>query len=107
MMQKMVTLEKPSSVRWLSLHEAVSALYKCWPALVACLGEDAISNAIARGLSQKVENFKFVAFTSLLLDVLPLFTKLSKVFQEETVDYDKAIIILRFIAMVLYGLLVI
>ena len=36
-----MTLKQPSSVRWLSLHEAIKSLVKCWPALVAALGDDA------------------------------------------------------------------
>ena len=64
---------------------------KCWPALVAALGEDAatLNNGIANGLAKKVEQLKFVLTTSLMADVLPLFTKLSKVFQAENLDFDK------------------
>ena len=86
-----VAVKEPHSVRWLSLHEAVDAIRKCWPALVTALGEDAVNlnNGTANGLSKKVEQFTFLAHTCLLCDVLPLFTKLSKAFQAEKLDFHK------------------
>ena len=32
---------EPTSVRWLSLDEAIQAILTCWPALVGCLGQQA------------------------------------------------------------------
>ena len=47
-----VALKEPHSVRWLALHEAVSAVLKCFPALIAAVGEDAANgNPVAIGLS--------------------------------------------------------
>ena len=90
MLSEQVALKEPHSVRWLSLHEAVNAVKKCFPALVAALGEDAANgNAVARGLSKNTETYTFVAHTCLLSDILPLFTKLSKCFQLHNLDYDK------------------
>lgn len=86
-----VALKEPHSVRWLALHEAVEAIFKCWPALVAALGEDAVNQntGVPNGLSKRVETYQFVAHTCLFLDILPLFTKLSKTFQAENLDLDK------------------
>ena len=86
-----VALKEPYSVRWLSLHETVTAVEKCWPALVAALGVDAatLTNHVANGLAMKANKFQFVLITSLMADVLPLFTKLSKVFQAENPDFAR------------------
>ena len=45
------------------------------------LGEEAANgNAVACGLSVKVESFKFVVYTCVMLDILPIFSILSKSF---------------------------
>ena len=76
-----VARKRPHSVRWLSLDHAVDAINKAWASLVAVLGEEAANgNAVALGLSAKVESFKFVAYTCVMLDILPIFSKLSKSF---------------------------
>ena len=90
MLQEQVALKEPYSFRWLSLYEAVAAIKKCFPALVAALGEDAANgNAVARGLAKNSETYSFIAHTCVLNDVMPLFTKLSKCFQLHNLDYDK------------------
>lgn len=38
---KPVSLKAAAPTRWLSLHNAVDAIYKCWPVLVDCLGHQA------------------------------------------------------------------
>ena len=85
-----VTLKEPKSVRWLSLDEAIQAIWKCWPALVGSMGQQAAAgNPVAVGLSKKVESFSFIALTALLLDILPVFSILSKAFQAETLNFPK------------------
>jgi hypothetical protein len=84
----LVTLKRPHSVRWLSLHQAVSAIHSSWAALVITLGEEATSNDQARGFLRQVDKFLFISLTCLLLDILPLFTKLSKVFQRASLDFS-------------------
>ena len=58
-------------MRWLSLQEAVTAVKKCWPALVAALGEDAakLNKDVANGLAKKTEHIKFVLTTSLKANI--------------------------------------
>ena len=66
------------------------AVSRCWPALVGVFGEDAVNgNAVAHGLSKKVEDFLFVGYTQIFMDALPVITRLSKVLQKELVDYDQ------------------
>ena len=73
---KPVTLKVAASIRWLSLHNAVDAMYKCWPALVDCPdhqgAEDSNENsAKAKGYFKQVQKYKFVAATCMIRDVLP------------------------------------
>jgi hypothetical protein len=77
------------SVRWLSLQAAVEVLYRTYPALVATLQREATSNPAAKGLLQEVNQYRFIGFTHLLMDVLPFLGKLCKGFQSESLDFSK------------------
>ena len=82
---KLVSFKATAPIRWLSLHNAVDAIYKCWPALVDSLGhqatEDNSENAAkAQGYLKQVQQYKFVAAICTLKDVLPTLTKLSVFF---------------------------
>ena len=76
------------SVRWLSLDRAVRVLYRTYPALVTALEHEATSNATAKGLLHEVQQYKFIMLTHLLLDILPVLTRLSKAFQTESADFS-------------------
>ena len=73
----LITLKRPHAVRWLSLHQAVSAIHSSWAALVTTFGEEALNNDQARGYLRQVDKFIFIVLTCILVDILPLFTKLS------------------------------
>ena len=88
---KFVSLKQPHAVCWLTLDQAVYAINHCWPALVFALGEAAANGvATARGLADKVEKYSFIEITCLLADILPNFSKMSKVFQRESLDFAMA-----------------
>ncbi|KAK6181002.1 hypothetical protein SNE40_008951 [Patella caerulea] len=76
------------AVRWLSLDRAVQVIYRTYPALVEALAIEAEGHPVARGLYAEVEQFKFIAITHLLMDILPFLSKLSKVFQTENLDFS-------------------
>lgn len=87
---KPVTLKAAAPTRWLSLHNAVDAIYKCWSALVDCLEHQAAekndeNSTKAKGYLKQVQQYKFVAATCMMKDVLPTLTKLSLYFQRENV----------------------
>ena len=89
--EKFVRLKQPHAVRWLSLDQAVSAILQCWPALVVALkGEANDGNSTANGLLRKIETYNFIALTCMLNDILPLFTRMSKRFQRENLDFATA-----------------
>ena len=91
----LITLKRPHAVRWLSLHQAVSAIHSSWAALVTTFGEEALNNDQARGYLRQVDKFIFIALTCILVDILPLFTKLSKVFQRACLDFGSVRISLQ------------
>ncbi|XP_052249683.1 zinc finger protein 862-like [Dreissena polymorpha] len=76
------------SVRWLSMEHAVQVVYRTYPALVMALEREAAFEPAAKGLLQDVNQFKFIAITHLMMDILPQMTLLSKKFQEESVDFS-------------------
>ena len=77
------------SVRWLSLQRAVEVLYRTYPALVVALEHEATTNPVAKGLYMEVSQFRFIAITHMLMDILPFLGKLSKVFQSMDLDFSK------------------
>jgi len=77
------------SVRWLSLDSAVRVIYRTYPALVIALEHEATTNASAKGLLTEVQQFKFIMCTHLLMDILPFLSRISKVFQCQSVDFSK------------------
>ena len=85
-----VTMKAPHAVRWLSVHEPVEALYNTYRAVVTSFAQDtANGNPTAVGLSRKIETFWFAAYMCLLMDVMPIFRKLSKVLQMETLYFER------------------
>ena len=85
-----VTLKKPNAVRWLSLHQAVEAIWKSWPELIITLGQLAEDgNPSARGILQKTGKIKCVIQTALFMDILPHFTRLNKTYQRADLDLDR------------------
>lgn len=65
--EDLVSLKKPCSVRWMSLHKAVKGIFANWSALCLQLEEDATrgnhGNAVAKGLNKSVKSYSFVALT--------------------------------------------
>ena len=80
--------KKPTSVRWLSLEDAVAAIHQSWPVLVAVLENEWEEKKVpeANCLARKVHSYSFLARASMLLDVLDVIGKLSKVFQKDAID---------------------
>jgi hypothetical protein len=76
------------TVRWLSLHKAVQVLYTTLDSLIIFLESQVAQgkDATALGLLRAVKNIRFIYITHILIDILPILTKLSKVFQSDTAD---------------------
>ncbi|XP_025044376.2 uncharacterized protein C17orf113 isoform X2 [Pelodiscus sinensis] len=79
-------LKGPKTIHWTSMFPAVEAIDSSWPTLVLLLESESQRSPVALGLCEELKKFQFVAFTKILLDVLPIFQKLSWFFQIE--DFD-------------------
>lgn len=85
-----IDLGSPKAIHWTSIFPAVEAIDSSWPSLVLLLESEAERSPVAHGLCEELKKFHFVAFTKILLDVLPIFQKLSRFFQIE--DFDLSIL---------------
>nr|XP_013801826.1 PREDICTED: zinc finger protein 385C [Apteryx mantelli mantelli] len=85
-----IDLESPKAIHWTSIFPAVEAIDASWPTLVLLLESEAERSPVALGLCEELKKFQFVAFTKILLDVLPVFQKLGRFFQIE--DFDLSIL---------------
>ncbi|OXB70873.1 UNVERIFIED_CONTAM: hypothetical protein H355_011592 [Colinus virginianus] len=85
-----IDLGSPRAICWTSIFPAVEAIDSSWPTLVLLLESEAERSPVALGLCQELKKFHFVAFTKILLDILPIFQKLSRFFQIE--DFDLSIL---------------
>uniref|UniRef100_A0A8C4WEK7 Uncharacterized protein n=1 Tax=Gopherus evgoodei TaxID=1825980 RepID=A0A8C4WEK7_9SAUR len=85
-----IDLEGPKTIHWTSIFPAVEAIDSSWPTLVLLLESESERSPVAFGLCEELKKFQFVAFTKILLDVLPIFQKLSRFFQIE--DFDLSIL---------------
>ena len=83
-----ITLKEPASFRWLSMYQAVKAVFHVFPALCLQLDNESAEKASpdAKGLLTKLRSIKFVLALAFLLDVLEPITKLSKLFQGDLID---------------------
>ncbi|XP_010137409.1 PREDICTED: zinc finger protein 862 [Buceros rhinoceros silvestris] len=85
-----IDLGSPKAIHWTSIFPAVEAIDSSWPTLVLLLESESERSPVAHGLCEELKKFHFVAFTKILLDVLPIFQKLSRFFQIE--DFDLSIL---------------
>ena len=78
------------SVRWLSMESAVCILYRTYAALYNTLSDiGSNGDVVAKSLFNDISQFKFIALTHLLMDILPFLGRLSKVFQSDSLDFSK------------------
>ncbi|KAE8293775.1 hypothetical protein D5F01_LYC06711 [Larimichthys crocea] len=84
-----VKLVQAKDVRWLSHNQAVIALKRTYAAVVTSLEHEATerNEATARGLATFLTTFQFTATLLMLCDILPLLSKLSRLFQRTEVDF--------------------
>ncbi|XP_053554945.1 uncharacterized protein C17orf113 homolog [Bombina bombina] len=81
-----IDLNTPGTIHWTSILSAVETIDSSWPSLVLLLESESSKSPIASGLCLELKKFWFVAFTKVLLDILPIFQKLNQFFQIEDLD---------------------
>ncbi len=90
--EQQLKFTQPHTVRWLSVHSAVSVVCRSLKALRDVLEHMAASNSQdsekAKGLLIAVRQFNFVALCHMMKDVLTHIVLLSKHFQREDLDFS-------------------
>ena len=83
-------LKKASDTRWLSHDQAITAICKSLPSIITSLHKEATerNDAQALGLSKFISTYKFVASLYMMSDVLPILSHLSKLFQNQNLDFS-------------------
>ncbi|XP_078501543.1 uncharacterized protein C17orf113 homolog isoform X2 [Lissotriton helveticus] len=81
-----IDLQGPQPIRWTSVLPAIETIDSSWPTLVLLLESESEKSPTAVGLYEELKKFQFVAFTKVLLDILPIFQKLKLFFQIEDLD---------------------
>lgn len=90
--KKVKRFKKPTSVRWLSLSQAVSTLFESFSPLVISLEHEQASNsksdgsAKAKGILKKIKNAKFLITLAFLKDILAILDRVSKLFQGDNLN---------------------
>ena len=84
-----VKLKSNTDIRWLSLNNAIQAIYRTYRSVVETLNEEAqeTKNAKTLGLHSFMTTFMFCTLLCLLVDVLNILTKLCKTMQYRDLLY--------------------
>ncbi|XP_053121655.1 uncharacterized protein C17orf113 homolog [Hemicordylus capensis] len=81
-----IDMERPKAIHWSSVLPAVEAIDSSWLTLLLQLESESERFTLAFGLCEELKKFHFVAFTKVLLDILPIFQKLNRFLQLEDLD---------------------
>ncbi|XP_077988181.1 zinc finger protein 862-like [Glandiceps talaboti] len=73
-------------VRWFSFYSALETIYRTYGSLVTYFEAQTEKLPTAKGLAKTMRQYEFVATTHLLMDVIPILTHLSMVFQASDID---------------------
>ena len=79
------------AVRWLSFFEALQAVYRTIDPLLTYLhGRDRSKDARAKGILKYMATRQFLFITYLMMDIIPIVSKLSLTLQSDSLDVAKA-----------------
>lgn len=76
------------AVRWFVFYSGLETVFRSWDALVTCFANDR-NDTKAAGFLKKLNQVQNVAAMYYLMDVIPLLTQLTQIFQE---DLDVSVI---------------
>ena len=71
-----VKVREVIDVRWLAIRNAVNSIYNMLDSLITYFVQEADKNPKAAGLLKKIPQADFIAVTNLMMDVLPIVSKL-------------------------------
>ncbi|XP_077863952.1 zinc finger protein 862-like [Saccoglossus kowalevskii] len=73
-------------VHWFSFYSSLETIYRTYGSLVTYFQSVACTQPIAKGLAKRMTCYEFVATTHLLMDIIPVLTHMSMVFQSADID---------------------
>lgn len=85
---KQLKIKEIHSVRWFAFYSALEAIFHTWASLVTYFEQEkqAEKGGVAKGIHSQITQFEFVGVTYLLMDIMPILTKLSLSFQKQDID---------------------
>ena len=86
--ERQVRITEWHSIRWLSLQKAVATIIKIYGPLVATLENEAVNNAVAKGIHSFITTAKFVLVSAVVLDVFKLVEPLNRLFQTPNTTFS-------------------
>ncbi len=81
-----VRFKEVHSVRWMSFYLALEAVFKSLDSLLVYLAEATLKDPKAMGLKKKIATVSFISMTYLLMDIIPIVTKLNMFLQKPNID---------------------
>lgn len=78
------------SVRWMSFYEALEAVFRTLDPLLTYLHSRGLKDPTAKGLLKSLATTQFLYITHMMMDVIPIVSKLCLTFQSEQLDVAKA-----------------
>ncbi|KAJ8303761.1 hypothetical protein KUTeg_018684 [Tegillarca granosa] len=87
-LDKQLKIKEIHSVGWFAFFSALEAVFHTWGSLVTYFEQEkqCEKGGTAKGIHTQLVQFEFVAVTYLLMDIMPILTKLSLSFQKENLD---------------------
>ena len=81
-------IKEVHSVRWFAFYSALEAVFHTWSSLVTFFEQEkqAEKGGTAKGIHSQLTQFEFVGVTYLLMDIMPVLTKLRLSFQKKDID---------------------
>ena len=81
-------LKEVHSVRWFAFYSTLEAIFHTWGSLVTFFEQEkqAENGGTAKDIYSQLTQFEFVGVPYLLMDIMPVLTKLSQSFQKKDID---------------------
>ena len=84
--QPQLKVKEVYEIRWFAFYGALEALHRTWSSLLAYFESHDDPKAKAAGFEKALKKYEFVATMGLMMDVMPILTYLSLVFQKQHLD---------------------
>ena len=84
-------LKKACRTRWVSLDSSVKALLNDYEAVLQTLAQVQEHDVIALGLLKRIKTIKFLGVLYILNEILPILSRLSRIFQRDSLSFSSII----------------